>query len=104
VDMLTDKAWAGDELYQFVDDLTATKMNPYPMPNSVLVMDNCSTHHVPGIRELVESRCVALNIHGRKQKLIQFQRNAAGVPRRKKDALRGIERPSTFLHPLETVL
>jgi hypothetical protein len=56
VDVLTDKAWAGDEFYTFVDRLTATKMNPYPQANSVLVMDNCSTHHVEGIRELVESR------------------------------------------------
>jgi hypothetical protein len=56
LDILTDKAWAGDEFYEFVDRLTAHKMNPYPQANSVLVMDNCSTHHVEGIRELIESR------------------------------------------------
>jgi hypothetical protein len=31
-------------------------MNPYPEPNSVLVMDNASTHHFDGIRDLVEAR------------------------------------------------
>lgn len=31
-------------------------MNPYPGPNSVLVIDNCSTHHVVNVREIVEAR------------------------------------------------
>jgi hypothetical protein len=56
VDILTDKSWNGDLFYTFVDTLIANFMNPFPLPNSVLVMDNCSIHHAQGIRDLVESR------------------------------------------------
>ncbi|KAJ6479793.1 hypothetical protein C8R45DRAFT_832487 [Mycena sanguinolenta] len=35
-------------------------MNPYPQHNSVIVMDNASTHHFDGIREIIEARCVLL--------------------------------------------
>jgi hypothetical protein len=56
--VLADKSWAGDKLCTFISHLTATKMNPYPLPNLVLVMDNCSTHHVDGIWELVKARYV----------------------------------------------
>ena len=31
-------------------------MNPYPAPNSVLVMDNCAIHHVEGIQEMCDER------------------------------------------------
>lgn len=31
---------------------------PYPGPNSVIVMDNCCIHKVPDITELIESRYV----------------------------------------------
>lgn len=34
-------------------------MNPFPEPNSVIVMDNCAIHKAPEIRELIESRCVS---------------------------------------------
>lgn len=36
------------------------KMQPYPGPNSVLVLDNCSIHKAPEIRELIESRGMRL--------------------------------------------
>ena len=32
------------------------KMNPFPLPQSVIVMDNCTIHKSPEIRELIESR------------------------------------------------
>ncbi|KAF8838044.1 hypothetical protein BDN67DRAFT_908086, partial [Paxillus ammoniavirescens] len=32
------------------------RMNPFPMPNSVLVMDNASIHHSDELREMVEAR------------------------------------------------
>lgn len=32
------------------------RMNPYPGPNSVLVMDNASIHHVEDVRAIVEAR------------------------------------------------
>ena len=31
-------------------------MNPYPAPNSVLIMDNCAIHHVDGIQEMCDER------------------------------------------------
>lgn len=30
-------------------------MNPYPGPNSVIVLDNCSTHRSAALREIVEA-------------------------------------------------
>jgi len=29
-------------------------MNPYPAPQSVLVLDNCQIHHIEGVEELCE--------------------------------------------------
>jgi hypothetical protein len=57
-DVLVNRSWNGDDFYQFVDTLTATRMNPYPDRNSVLVMDNCSIHHAPGIQALIRNRSV----------------------------------------------
>lgn len=41
----------------FIEDLLE-KMQPFPAPNSVIVMDNCVIHKAPEIRELIESRYV----------------------------------------------
>ncbi|KAI0691619.1 hypothetical protein C8Q76DRAFT_584571, partial [Earliella scabrosa] len=30
------------------------KMNPYPGPNSVLIVDNCRTHKSEALREVIE--------------------------------------------------
>ena len=32
------------------------KMQPFPNPNSVIVMDNCAIHKAPEIRELIKAR------------------------------------------------
>jgi len=40
---------------QFIDGLLCV-MNPYPGPNSVIVMDNCSIHKDRTIIEMVEER------------------------------------------------
>jgi DDE superfamily endonuclease len=45
----------GNDFRQFVRDLLP-QMNAWPMPNSVLVVDNASIHRVAGIRELVGGR------------------------------------------------
>lgn len=39
----------------FIKDLLP-KLNPFPQPNSVLIMDNCSIHKDPRIREMVEEK------------------------------------------------
>lgn len=43
----------GEDFRRFVQDLLP-RMNKWPLPNSVLVIDNTSIHKVAGIREMVE--------------------------------------------------
>jgi transposase len=38
------------------------QMQPYPAPNSVIVMENCCIHKSPKIREIIETRFVLLVI------------------------------------------
>lgn len=42
---------------RFIDGLL-DRMNPYPGPNSVIVMDNCAIHKHALIQELIEERYV----------------------------------------------
>lgn len=48
-----EKAITGDDFQRFIQGLLP-RMNRWPMPHSVLVVDNASIHKVAGIRELVE--------------------------------------------------
>ncbi len=41
--------------FKFIKDLVA-KMQPFPGPNSVVVMDNCRIHKATEIREYIEER------------------------------------------------
>ena len=34
-------------------------MNPFPLPNSVIIMDNASIHKSPELQEMIEDRFVA---------------------------------------------
>lgn len=54
-----DKAISGDDFRQFVEGLLP-RMNEWPLPHSVLVIDNASIHKVAGIREMIEERGVRL--------------------------------------------
>jgi len=45
----------GAEFYDFVLNDVLPNMNPFPGPNSVIVLDNCSTHKTEALRELVEA-------------------------------------------------
>lgn len=47
----------GEEFLEWLTGLLP-HMNPYPAPNSVLILDNCRIHHVPGVEELCEERYV----------------------------------------------
>ncbi|KAH7910742.1 hypothetical protein BJ138DRAFT_1101579 [Hygrophoropsis aurantiaca] len=49
------RSWTAESFEQYVDALL-DEMNPYPMKNSVLVMDNAAQHHFDGLREMVEAR------------------------------------------------
>jgi DDE superfamily endonuclease len=48
-----ENAITGDDFLHFVQGVLP-RMNRWPLPNSVLVVDNASIHKVAGIRELVE--------------------------------------------------
>jgi DDE superfamily endonuclease len=50
---VVENAVTGDVFRHFVEGLLP-RMNKWPLPNSVLVVDNASIHKVAGIRELVE--------------------------------------------------
>ena len=54
-----DHSFLGEEFQDFVSGIL-DRMQPWPLPNSVLVMDNASIHKVPGIREMVEERYVLI--------------------------------------------
>jgi hypothetical protein len=45
----------GNDFNAFIDSLL-DRMNPFPLPNSVVVMDNASIHKSPELRELIEAR------------------------------------------------
>jgi hypothetical protein len=38
-------------------------MHPFPMPQSVIVMDNCSIHKAPEIAEMIRGRCGISVLH-----------------------------------------
>ena len=48
-------AVTGTDFRRFVEGLL-TRMNEFPLPNSVLVIDNASIHKVDSIREMVKDR------------------------------------------------
>ena len=50
-----ENAVMGADFRRFVEGVLL-HMNEFPLPNSVLVIDNASIHKVDGIRELVEDR------------------------------------------------
>jgi hypothetical protein len=54
LDVITG-AWDGVQFCDYLDVLL-DQMNPFPQPNSVLIMDNASIHKFQGIREMVEGR------------------------------------------------
>jgi len=50
-----EHSYTAEDFDDFVECLL-DRMNPFPLPNSVLVMDNASAHHSGNVRELVEAR------------------------------------------------
>ncbi|KIJ28526.1 hypothetical protein M422DRAFT_189666, partial [Sphaerobolus stellatus SS14] len=50
----------GETFKNFLKGLLAC-MNPYPGPQSVLVMDNCAIHHVDGIQDMCDQACVCVS-------------------------------------------
>ena len=56
---VVENAVTGADFCRFVEGLLL-QMNEFPLPNSVLVIDNASIHKVDGIWELVEDRGACL--------------------------------------------
>jgi hypothetical protein len=56
-----DHSFTGEDFRSFVEGVL-DQMQPWPLPNSVLVLDNASIHKIPGIREMVEARCVPIRV------------------------------------------
>jgi hypothetical protein len=52
---IVEGSFTGPLFQQFVCGLLDA-MNPFPEPNSVLVMDNAAIHRSPNVREMVEAR------------------------------------------------
>ena len=56
---VVENAVTGDNFHRFVQGLLPL-MNKWPLPNSVLIVDNASIHKVEGIREMIEEHGVRL--------------------------------------------
>lgn len=42
---------------RFIDGLL-DQMNPYPLSNSVIMLDNCRIHKCPEVLKMIKDRCV----------------------------------------------
>ena len=52
---IIEGAFDSSLFYTFISRLL-DRMDPFPAPNSVIVMDNCHIHKHPAILDLIESR------------------------------------------------
>ncbi|TDL24672.1 hypothetical protein BD410DRAFT_719484, partial [Rickenella mellea] len=48
-----------ERFVHFLRDHLAPCLNPFPMEQSVVVMDNCTIHHDEDIRQIIEDECSA---------------------------------------------
>ena len=58
---IVEGSFTGESFYAFIDGLLSL-MNPYPGPNSVMVMDNCRIHKSDDVLELILERYVKCSI------------------------------------------
>ncbi|KAF9025933.1 hypothetical protein BDZ89DRAFT_891844, partial [Hymenopellis radicata] len=40
---------------RFIREQITPLLNPFPMKHSVVILDNCSIHHDPELRDIIES-------------------------------------------------
>ncbi|KAF7361583.1 DDE-3 domain-containing protein [Mycena sanguinolenta] len=52
---IVEGSFNSESFEQFIDGLL-DRMNPFPGPNSVIVMDNCKIHKAENIRQMIEAR------------------------------------------------
>jgi hypothetical protein len=50
----------GDIFFDFLRGELFPRVQPFPAPNSVLLMDNCSIHHIQPIKELAKQHGIVL--------------------------------------------
>ena len=50
------------ELFKNFIDSLLDHMNPFPGPNSVIVMDNCQIHRAQAVWDMIEERSVILDM------------------------------------------
>lgn len=43
----------GESFFDFIRGSVIPNMQPYPNPNSILIMDNCSIHHVDYVQDFI---------------------------------------------------
>jgi hypothetical protein len=58
---IVEGSFDSELFYLFISRLL-DQMQPFPAPNSVIVMDNCRIHKNPVILELIKSRSVSIYI------------------------------------------
>ena len=56
---IVEGSFCTETFYSFIGGVL-DNMNPYPAPNSVIVMDNCQIHKHPEILDLIVSRYVCI--------------------------------------------
>lgn len=69
---IVEGAFDTETFYKFIER-TLERMEPFPAPNSVIVMDNCRIHKHPDILNLIESRYVTLRFCLYKLTLMLFR-------------------------------
>lgn len=81
--MIVEGSFNTELFTRFIEDLLQ-RMQPFPAPNSVIIMDNCAIHKAPEIRELIESRydMIFLVLFCAPPKITMLQGHEAGVPTR----------------------
>jgi hypothetical protein len=52
---ITEGSFTGEKFGQFIEGLLS-QMNPYPAPNSVIIMDNARIHKNPDVLEMITER------------------------------------------------
>ncbi|KAJ7753622.1 hypothetical protein DFH07DRAFT_744261, partial [Mycena maculata] len=55
---IKEGGYNGDQFMLWLEGLLAI-MNPYPAPQSILILDNCRIHHVKGVEEMCANACVS---------------------------------------------
>ncbi|KAH7923607.1 hypothetical protein BV22DRAFT_979295, partial [Leucogyrophana mollusca] len=46
-----------DKFLTFIREQVAPQLNPFPGKRSVVILDNCSIHHDPELREIIVEEC-----------------------------------------------